>query len=77
MIEREWEAYVANLAMENVRPLFSERAIQAFSMSLDGRSMADISQELGIKENSAYKLRNRVKARVIAEVRRLTNELEL
>jgi RNA polymerase sigma-70 factor (ECF subfamily) len=76
-INREWETYIANLAMENIKPLFSERAIQAFSLSLDGLSMSEISSRLEIKENSCYKLRNRVKARLITEVRRLTEELEL
>ena len=46
MIDREWEAYVANLAMNNVRPLFSERAMDAFSLSLDGIPMDEIAKRL-------------------------------
>jgi RNA polymerase sigma-70 factor (ECF subfamily) len=36
VIQKEWQAYVVNLAMQNIKPLFSERAIEIFSLLLDG-----------------------------------------
>lgn len=77
LIRREWENYITNMAMENIRHLFSDRALTAFSLSLDGMEIGEVAKRLGIKENSAYKLRNRVKARLVAEIQRLRRDLEL
>jgi RNA polymerase sigma factor (sigma-70 family) len=76
VIEREWQMHVTNLAMDAIRPLFSDSAITVFSMSLDGKSIEDISGELGIKPNSVYKVKNRVKSRLVKEVKRIREELE-
>ncbi len=76
LIEKEWDHYVYNMAMKNIKGLFSERALVVFDLFLDGKSIEDISQQVGIKENSVYKLKNRVKARLKQEVDRISQELE-
>lgn len=76
MIQKEWQAYVVNLAMQNIRTLFSERAIEIFSLLLDGADTKTISERYGIEENSVHKLKNRVKNRLIEEIQRIREDLE-
>jgi len=74
--EREWEIHLTNLALENIEPLFSGKAVKAFQMTLDGKEINEIAEELGIKENSVYRLKNRVKDRLIQEIVHLRSVLE-
>jgi len=76
MIQNEWQAYIVNLAMQNIRTLFSERAIEIFSQLLDGADIKTISVRYGIEENSVHKLKNRVKNRLIEEIQRVREDLE-
>jgi len=74
--EKEWEIHLTNLALENIEPLFSGKAVDAFRMTLEGKSVEDIAKELDLKENSVYRLKNRVKERLIQEIVQLRQELE-
>ena len=74
--EKEWKLHIANLALENIEPLFSGHAIEVFRLSLDGMDVAEIAQRLGLQENSVYRLRNRVKKRLILEIEYLREELD-
>ncbi|MBF0197014.1 MAG: sigma-70 family RNA polymerase sigma factor [Planctomycetes bacterium] len=76
MIQQEWERHVIKLALDNIRPKFSEQAMIALEMTLAGKSIEEISAALGMKENSAYKLRNRIKKSLMVEVQRLREEIE-
>ncbi|MEI6892853.1 MAG: sigma-70 family RNA polymerase sigma factor [Pontiella sp.] len=74
--EREWEIHLTNLALENIEPLFSGKAVDAFRLTLKGKNVEEIAAELDLKENSVYRLKNRVKERLIQEIRHLRDELE-
>ena len=74
--EREWEIHLTNLALENIEPLFSGKAVEAFRLTLQGKSVEEVSSELDLKTNSVYRLKNRVKERLIQEIRHLRSELE-
>ena len=74
--EREWEIHLTNIALENIEPLFSGKAVDAFRLTLKGKSVEEIAKELDLKENSVYRLKNRVKERLILEIRHLREELE-
>lgn len=74
--EREWGIYLSKLALERVESLFSGKAIEVFSMSLDGLSVEEIARRTGLKENSVYRLRNRVKKQVALEIQQLRLEME-
>lgn len=76
MIQKEWEVYVVNLAMKNIKPLFSERSIEIFSLLLDGADITTVSERYGIEENSVNKLKNRVKNRLIEEIQNIRQNLE-
>jgi len=74
--EREWEIHLTNLALENIEPLFSGKAVETFRLTLQGKSVEEIAEELDLKENSVYRLKNRVKERLIQEIRHLRDTLE-
>jgi RNA polymerase sigma-70 factor (ECF subfamily) len=74
--EREWEIHLTNLALENIESLFSGKAVAAFRLTLKGRIVEEIAKELDLKENSVYRLKNRVKDRLIQEIMHLREELE-
>ena len=74
--EREWEVHLTNLALENIEPLFSGKAVEAFRLTLQGKSVEEIAEKLDIKKNSVYRLKNRVKDRLIQEIVHLRATLE-
>ncbi|MDF7826781.1 RNA polymerase sigma factor [Pontiellaceae bacterium B12227] len=76
IIQKEWEVHIVQLALKNISSLFSERAIEAFSLSIDGKSTVEIAEQLGVKPNSVTKLKNRVKERLMKEIKHLRTELE-
>lgn len=76
LIEEEWKAYVTSLAVEKIKSHFDGNAMKVFHMTLEGKSGADIAEELSMAENSVYVIRSRVKSRFQSEVRQLRAYLE-
>jgi RNA polymerase sigma-70 factor (ECF subfamily) len=76
IMQKEWESYITNMAMNRIKQNFPGQAIEVFEMTLEGKSVSDIAQQLGLKENSVYKSKNRVKARLIEEIKVLRQDLE-
>jgi RNA polymerase sigma factor (sigma-70 family) len=74
--ENEWEIYITKLALKNVSKNFRGQAVEAFTMTLDGKSTQEISTTLELKPQSVRNLKNRVKVSVIKEIERLRTELE-
>lgn len=74
--EKEWKLHLAHLALENIKPLFSGHAIEVFKLSLEGKEIKTIAEQLELQENSVYRLKNRVKKRLIMEIELLREELE-
>jgi RNA polymerase sigma factor (sigma-70 family) len=75
-IEEDWKSYLTHVALENMKKIFSGKAVEAFEMTLEEVSVDDICQKLDLKKESLYVLRNRVKSRFIEEVRHLSQELQ-
>jgi RNA polymerase sigma-70 factor (ECF subfamily) len=76
MIEKEWEIYICERAMKNIQKIFSERALNVFKMFIEGVEVSEIAEKMDIKENSVYKLKNRVKAKYQQEIKDLCHHLE-
>lgn len=75
MMEEEWENYISNIAYTNIKEIFSGKAIEVFELSLEGNSIEEIALKLGLKPNSVYRLRGRVKDRLKKEIDILDNDL--
>jgi len=76
IIQKEWENYITNMAMDRIKKSFPGQAISVFEMTLEGKSIAEIAAALDIKENTVYKSKNRVKAKLMNEIASLRLELE-
>lgn len=74
--EKEWGIYLTNLALERIEDLFAGQAIQVFLLSLEGVPVEEIARRTQLKENSVYRLKNRVKKRLVLEIEQLRQELE-
>jgi len=75
VVEKEWQVYVANLALERVRTKFSGKAIEAFEMLVKGATIEEIAQELELAVSSVYKLTGRVRDQLVKEIQELEREL--
>ena len=76
LIEDEWKTYISTLALDNMRQIFSGKAVEAFEMTLDEIPAEEICLKLELKKDSLYVLRNRVKSRFIEEIRHLSKHLQ-
>ena len=74
--QREWEQYLTNMALENISQQFSGNAIEVFKLSMQGLDLDKIAEKLDVKAHSVYRLRSRVKERLIQEIKCLRSELE-
>jgi RNA polymerase sigma-70 factor (ECF subfamily) len=76
LADREWKLHLTQLALENIKPHFSEKAIQVFHLSLNGTPPREIAKRLNLSKNSVAPLKARIKERLIIEIEQLRNELE-
>ena len=76
MIEKEWRQHLIDLVMERLKKSFSGKAMEVFSMTLDGNTVDQIASSMELNKDSVYVLRNRVNSRFRKEVRQLRTHLE-
>ncbi|MCM8540788.1 MAG: sigma-70 family RNA polymerase sigma factor [Lentisphaeraceae bacterium] len=75
-IQEEWEVHIIALALNSIKPLFSENAMKVFDMAMKNKSTDEIALSLDITPNAALKLKNRVKHRMVQEINALRQKLE-
>jgi RNA polymerase sigma-70 factor (ECF subfamily) len=76
IIESEWRKHLIALVMERLHASFSGKAMDVFTMTLDGKSVDDIASALDLTKDSVYVLRNRVQSHFRTEARQLRSNLE-
>ena len=76
IIETEWRKHIIALVIERLNASFSGKAMDVFTMTLDGKSVDDIASALELTKDSVYVLRNRVQSRFRKEARQLRSYLE-
>jgi RNA polymerase sigma-70 factor (ECF subfamily) len=76
IIESEWRKHIIALVIERLNASFSGKAMDVFTMTLDGTSVNDIASALELTKDSVYVLRNRVQSRFRKEARQLRSYLE-
>jgi len=76
IIQAEWTNHLTSVALERVAKAFSGQAIDVFKLSLQGKTAKEISETIGVTEDSVFVLRSRVKSKVIKEMRLLKQEIE-
>lgn len=75
-VDEEWKEYLCVKALSQLSDVFSEQSIEIFKDSLKGHSPADLAEKYTLKENTIYRIKNRVKERLIIEIQRLRDYLE-
>ena len=73
--EREWQNYLANLALDKIRKEFKDTHVTCFLRFTEGIAVADIAKEVDLSENSVYVYKSRVQDSLIKEVKRLEQEI--
>ena len=76
LINEEWESFIANLALDNIRSHFEAASIDIFLQILDGRDPQELADNLGLKKNSIQKTFRRIKEKLKDEICRLKIDLE-
>lgn len=76
IIETEWRKHIIALVIERLNASFSGKAMDVFTMTLDGKSVDAIASALELTKDSVYVLRNRVQSRFRKEARQLRSHLE-
>jgi RNA polymerase sigma factor (sigma-70 family) len=76
LAEREWAAYVMNLAWRNIRDCFESQVKEAFERVSQGEKPEDVAANLGLSTSSVYVYKKRVQDRLRAEAMRLNRELD-
>jgi RNA polymerase sigma factor (sigma-70 family) len=71
----EWNNYVAGKALANISQDFSDQAIELFKGILAERDIKDLAEELGMGLSTAYRLKSRMKERLLAEIKSLNDYL--
>ena len=76
IIESEWRKHIIALVIERLNASFSGKAMDVFTMTLDGKSVDDIASAMELTKASVYVLRNRVRTRFLDEAKQLRSQLE-
>ena len=73
--EKEWETYIANMALNNISGKFSDKVLNIFKELSTGKTPREISEEMDIPANTVSVYKKRVVAKLCEEIRRLNIEL--
>jgi len=76
MVEGEWKSHISKMAIERISKYFSGNAVDVFNASYSGKSTEEISREFNISTDTVYVLKNRVKSRLLQEIKSLQKECE-
>jgi len=76
LLEEEWQEFLCQRALESLKTSYSVQSIAIFKKSLLGESVSDLAKEFSLKENTIYRIKNRVKERLILEIQKLRRDLE-
>lgn len=75
-IEKEWQAFLCEKIMDHMNELFTGRAMEVFTRTIEGEKAEEIAEKLDIKVETVYKLRSRVKAKFKRELKQLKEKIE-
>ena len=75
LTEKEWKEHVVKLAEANIRPKLTEQEDACFSKILKAVPVEQIAEELDIKKNTVYVIRQRLLEKLNREIRFLNEEL--
>ncbi|MCM8537008.1 MAG: sigma-70 family RNA polymerase sigma factor [Lentisphaeraceae bacterium] len=72
----EWQVYVTNLAWKNIKNEFNENVQKAFVELYSDKSSREVADSLGLELNTVNVYKQRVRKRMLQEIKRLRRELD-
>ena len=75
LAEKEWQNYLVNMALQNIKDKVSEKMFTVFLELQKGKNHKQISDEKAMPLNSVYVYQKRMTAKLKEEVQRLNQEL--
>jgi RNA polymerase sigma factor (sigma-70 family) len=75
MADSEWKNFIANRALDHLRKTFRKKEVEAFTLYVEGNSISEVAEKLGLAENSVYIYKARVQDLLRKEIKRLDQEL--
>ena len=75
LAEKEWENYLVNMALQNIKEKVSEKMFTVFLELQKGKNHKQISDEQEMPLNSVYVYQKRMTAKLKEEIDRLNQEL--
>ncbi len=76
LMREEWKAHICQKALDNLRGTFTDQSVEIFEKTLAGQEVSELAVSYGVKENTIYRIKNRVKERLIVEIKRIREDLE-
>ena len=76
IIEKEWQAYIVQLALDKVSESFSDKVVNIYKDFQSGKTVDVIAKEYDVSESSVYVYNKRVKGAMTREIVLLVNDLE-
>ena len=73
--EEEWKAYIASMALDNIREKFADNVIEVFIKLSEGSSVSGVAQDLDLPPNTVSVYKKRVTTQLCKEIRRLNYDL--
>ncbi|WDE97479.1 sigma-70 family RNA polymerase sigma factor [Lentisphaera profundi] len=72
--EESWKKYAVLRALENIRPLFSEKVFDIFNLLQQGKTRPQVAELMDVSPNQVSVYKERVLRRLTSEIRRLDQE---
>ena len=76
IIQQEWQNYTLETALKRLEGIFDSNIIECFKMTMADKSADEIAEKLNIQVASVYVLRNRIKKRLVDEMKKISQDLE-
>ena len=76
LADYQWKKYITSQALDRIKKVFSSTAMNVFELSLEGVPTEIIAKRNNISRSSAYKMKNRIKERLVGEINYLRQRLE-
>ena len=74
--KKEWQVYVTNLAWRNIKGEFSDNVQEAFVLLYSEKSSKEVAARLNLEVNTVNVYKQRVRKRMVQEIKRLRRELD-
>ena len=73
--EKEWQNYLVNMALENLKDNFQDHVLKTFMYILEGMTPIEVAHKMDQPLNTVHKYKKRVENALFREIKRLNYEL--